>query len=121
MFFGFTARFQELVRSLNSDANTLIIRMDRVPHIDQSGLYAMENALLELKRKQVRVLLTGVHTQPLDMPRRIDIVPALIPEVHLFETFEGAINWVKTHSSEDPASLVQKKPQSILATAGAWK
>ncbi|MBN1313155.1 MAG: SulP family inorganic anion transporter [Anaerolineae bacterium] len=97
MFFGFTSRFQELIQSLESDARVLIIRMDRVPYIDQSGLYAMEEAVLELERKQVSVLLTGVNTQPMDMLRRIDIVPALIPEEHIFETFEDSITWVKEY------------------------
>lgn len=97
MFFGFTARFQELVQSLNSDAGALIIRMDRVPYIDQSGLYAMEDAVLDLQRKGVAVLLTAVHPQPMDMLRRIDIVPALIPEAQVFDTYEDSLEWVKDH------------------------
>jgi SulP family sulfate permease len=100
MFFGFTARFQELVQSLDKDTDALIIRMDRVPYMDQSGLYAMEDAVLDLTRQQVSVLLTDVHTQPMDMLLRIDIVPALIPEDHVFETFEDSIAWVKTNLSK---------------------
>jgi SulP family sulfate permease len=97
MFFGFTARFQELIQSLESDANALIICMDRVPFIDQSGLYAMEDAVLDLRRRDVAVLLTGVHTQPMDMLRRIDIVPDLIPETQIFDTFEDSLAWVESH------------------------
>ncbi|MAU10630.1 MAG: sodium-independent anion transporter [Anaerolineaceae bacterium] len=100
MFFGFTARFQELVQSLDEDIDALIIRMDRVPHMDQSGLYAMEDALLDLTRRNVKVLLTGVHTQPMDMLLRIDIVPALIPEEHIFNSFKESIAWVKVNLPE---------------------
>jgi SulP family sulfate permease len=53
--------------------------MERVPYIDQSGLYAMEDAILPLRRRNVIVLLTGVQSQPNDMLRKIKIVPNLIP------------------------------------------
>lgn len=95
MFFGFTARFQELIQDLAPDIEVLVIRMDRVPYIDQSGLYAIEDAALDLECKGVTVLLSGVDAQPLDMMRRIDIVPDLIEEEHIFETYEGAIDYVE--------------------------
>lgn len=95
MFFGFTARFQELIQDLAPDIEVLVIRMDRVPYIDQSGLYAIEDAALDLECKGVTVLLSGVDAQPLDMMRRIDIVPDLIEEEHVFETYEGAIDYVE--------------------------
>jgi len=113
MFFGFTARFQELVQSLDSDIDALIIRMDRVPYIDQSGLYAMEDAALDLERREVPVLLTGVHTQPMDMLRRIDVVPALIPETHVFETFEDGIAWVNTHLINGSAQQTQDQRDAV--------
>ena len=113
MFFGFTSRFKELVESLDSDATVLIIRMDRVPYIDQSGLYAMEDVVLDLKRKMVSVLLTGVNTQPMDMLRRIDIVPDLIPEEHIFEAFEDSIAWLKELTSDK----VEYQTEEIEAVA----
>jgi SulP family sulfate permease len=123
MFFGFTARFQELVRGLDSDIDTLIIRMDRVPHIDQSGLYAMEDALLDLKRSGVTVLLTGVHTQPMDMLTRIDIVPALVPETNIFPTFEDSLAWIDKQRAEQQGSdesssappTPQPQPEALMS------
>ncbi len=41
LFFGFTSKFQELIKELDPDIKVLIIRMDRVPYVDQSGAYAM--------------------------------------------------------------------------------
>jgi SulP family sulfate permease len=95
MFFGFTARFQELIKELSGNLNALIIRMDRVPYIDQSGLYAIEEAVLDLERNGAIVVLAGVDSQPLDMMRRIDIVPDLIPEEYIFETCDQALDWVR--------------------------
>ncbi len=95
LFFGFTSYFQDLVKKLDKSIRVLVIRMDRVPHIDQSGLYAMEEVILELRRKGVLVVFTGLNEQPCDMFRRIDIIPDLVPENQLFETFEDSIQWIK--------------------------
>jgi SulP family sulfate permease len=40
LFFGFATRFQEMIKAL-PEIEVVIIRMDRVPYVDQSGLYAM--------------------------------------------------------------------------------
>jgi SulP family sulfate permease len=95
MFFGFTSHFQDLIKNLDAAICALIIRMDRVPHMDQSGLYAMEDAILELTQKGVTVLLTGVEPQPLSMLRSIDIVPDLLPDDQIFDSFENSINWLQ--------------------------
>jgi SulP family sulfate permease len=94
MFFGFTSHFQDLIRNLDESICSLIIRMDRVPHMDQSGLYALEEAILELSRKGVTVLLTGVQPQPFDMLRTIDIIPDLLPEEQIFDSFEDGVQWL---------------------------
>ena len=94
MFFGFTSHFQEIIRNLDEGICSLIIRMDRVPHMDQSGLYAMEEAILDLSQKGVTVLLTGVQPQPYDMLRSIDIIPDLLPDDQVLETFEDGVEWL---------------------------
>lgn len=95
MFFGFTSHFQDLIKNLDEGICALIIRMDRVPHMDQSGLYAMEEAILDLSRKGVTVLLTGLHPQPRDMLLKIDVIPDLVEEDRIFEDFEDSVKWLK--------------------------
>lgn len=94
LFFGFTARFQELASALSPDIRALIIRMERVPYIDQSGLYALEDAILPLRQRNVIVLLTGVQSQPNDMLRKINIVPDLIPEECLCRGTAPCMKWL---------------------------
>jgi SulP family sulfate permease len=101
MFFGFTSHFQKLITELDENIRALVIRMDRVPYIDQSGLYAMEDAILELSRKGVLVLVTGLHPQPYDMFKIIDIVPDLLPENQIFEEFEEGMDWLKQELSKE--------------------
>jgi SulP family sulfate permease len=94
LFFGFTSGFQDLASSLSEETRVLIIRMERVPYIDQSGLYALENVALDLRQKGVAVLLTGIHEQPLDMLRGIGVVPNLIPEEQLFGGMKQCTVWL---------------------------
>jgi len=94
-FFGFTSAFQGMIRNLDENICALIIRMDRVPHMDQSGLYAMEEAILDLTRRGVTVLLTGLDTQPSDMLKSINVIPGLVPQEQIFDKFEDSIHWLK--------------------------
>ncbi|MCP4054960.1 SulP family inorganic anion transporter [Mesoflavibacter sp. CH_XMU1422-2] len=97
LFFGFTSHFQDEIANIPEQVKALIIRLDRVPYIDQSGLYALENAVLELEQRGIQVLLTAVQEQPKDKLISIDIVPDLISEEHIFETIEDAYAYLRTH------------------------
>ncbi len=92
LFFGFTSGFRSLADSLPADIRTLVVRMERVPSMDQSGLYTLEETILRLVQAGKAVVLTGLQPQPADMLRRIGIVPNLVPEDHVHETFEAFRN-----------------------------
>lgn len=94
LFFGFTSGFRALAESLPKEAETLIVRMERVPHIDQSGLYTLEDTLLRLTLEGKKVIFTGLQTQPEDMLRRISLIPNLVPEDHIFDTLEECQKWL---------------------------
>ena len=90
IFFGFAAKFQEMHREL-PEIKIIIMRMSKVPYIDQSGIYAIEDAVLDLKAKGVIVLMTKLQEQPKDMLKNIGLIPNLIPEEHLFSSFRHCI------------------------------
>ncbi|MFD1061712.1 SulP family inorganic anion transporter [Winogradskyella litorisediminis] len=96
LFFGFTSHFQDEINNIPEQIEALIIRMDRVPYIDQSGLYALENAVLDLEKKGINVLLTAVQEQPKDKLISIDIIPDLISEEHIFDDISAAFAYIKT-------------------------
>jgi SulP family sulfate permease len=66
-------------------------------YMDQSGLYAMEDMLQDLNNKGVEVLFVGLLKQPRYMMERIDIIPDLIPNEHIFNNFKACLKWVKRH------------------------
>lgn len=94
LFFGSTSDFQQLAEQIPTTASTVIIRMGRMQYMDQSGLYAMEDVLQDLKRNGISVLFVNVLDQPKYMMERIDIIPDLIPREHLFDDFKSCLQWV---------------------------
>jgi SulP family sulfate permease len=100
LFFGTTSDFQALADQIPATATTVIIRLGRMQYMDQSGLYAMEDVLQDLRQKNIRVLFVGVLDQPRYMMERIDIIPDLIPIEHIFTKFNDCVQYVLTHSAE---------------------
>ncbi len=101
LFFGSTAKFTETAKQIPTTASTLVIRLDKVPYIDQSGLYALESIIIDLVQKDKAVLLVGMDQQPRYMMERIDIIPDLIPEEQIFDTFEECISWMKLNVKDE--------------------
>lgn len=94
LFFGSTSKFTEIAKQLPKTASTLVIRLDKVPYIDQSGLYALESIIIDLAQKNKRIILVGIDQQPRYMMERIDIIPDLIPEEHIFTDFTSSLEWM---------------------------
>ncbi|WP_298901403.1 SulP family inorganic anion transporter [uncultured Psychroserpens sp.] len=97
LFFGSTSDFQALAQQIPDTAVTVIMRLDRMQYMDQSGLYAMEDMLQDLKQKDVTALFVGLLKQPRYMMERIDIIPDFISEDHIFNSFDECIEWIKTN------------------------
>ncbi|PKQ44991.1 SulP family inorganic anion transporter [Confluentibacter flavum] len=97
LFFGSTSDFQQLALQIPDTASAVIIRLGRMQYMDQSGLYAMEDVLVDLKKKNINVLFVGLLKQPKYMMERIDIIPDLIPREHMFNTFKECMIWIKNN------------------------
>lgn len=95
LFFGSTSDFQQLAQQIPDTASTIIIRMGRMQYIDQSGLFAMEDVLVDLTKNGKKVLLVNVIKQPRYMLERIDIIPDLVPQEQIFDDFASCLAWVK--------------------------
>jgi len=99
LFFGSTSYFQQLVQQIPENTSTIIIRMGRMQYIDQSGLYALEDVLVDLVNQGKKVLLVKIIEQPRYMMERIDIIPDLIPKDQIFDNFKDCLIWIKKHKS----------------------
>jgi SulP family sulfate permease len=99
LFFGSTSEFQQLAKQIPSTATTVIIRMDRMQYMDQSGLYAMEDVLVDLKKENIEVLFVDVQKQPRYMMERIGIIPNLVPKEDILDTINECITRLKNNNN----------------------
>ncbi|MEO5945289.1 MAG: SulP family inorganic anion transporter [Chitinophagaceae bacterium] len=93
LFFGFASGFTDRVSKVK-DIRYVIIRMEKVPFIDQTGLYALEDAILSLEQRGIEVLLTGLQTAAKVRMERINLIPGLVGKEHIFKTFSDCIEWL---------------------------
>jgi len=97
MFFGVASKMLEQVNKIPSEARVIIFRMKRVPYIDQSGLYALEEIIKEMQGKGIVVVLTMTQSQPLSLLRKNHLVPDILPEKYLFKNIEECALWLETY------------------------
>ncbi|CAL2081461.1 SulP family inorganic anion transporter [Tenacibaculum sp. 190524A05c] len=96
LFFGFTSYFKDQIKALPDDIKAVILRMDRVPYVDQSGLYTIEEIIFDLRAQGTEVIIVGLKDQPNDMFKAIDIIPDLVPEEDLFDTVEESFVYLRS-------------------------
>eukprot|EP01093_Parvamoeba_rugata_P014776 TRINITY_DN4921_c0_g1_i1.p1 TRINITY_DN4921_c0_g1~~TRINITY_DN4921_c0_g1_i1.p1 ORF type:complete len:610 (-),score=131.68 TRINITY_DN4921_c0_g1_i1:853-2409(-) len=101
LFFGSTSEFQALADQIPTTAKTVVIRLGRMQYMDQSGLYAMEDVLQDLSKRNIQVLFVGLLKQPRYMMERIDIIPNLISKDHIFKEFDSCLNWIKSNVKDE--------------------
>ncbi len=95
IFFGTINKFKEVMQTVPADAKIVIIRMRLVSFMDQSGLYAMEEAIKDIQARGAQVLMTIIQPQPMYMLKNMKLIPEVIPEDHTFKTFEECTEYLK--------------------------
>ena len=101
LFFGSTSEFQALSQQIPESAKIVIMRLGRMQYMDQSGLYAMEDMLQDLKKKNIEVVFVNLLHQPRYMMERIDIIPDFIPKEHIFKNFNTCVQWITQKIQEE--------------------
>lgn len=100
MFFGVAAKMMERVNKIPTNAKVVIFRMKKVPFIDQSGLYALEEVIKEMQKMGIVVVLTMIQAQPLYLLKKNRMIPNILPEKYLFDSIEDCSEWLKAYCRE---------------------
>ena len=95
LFFGSTSDFQQLSQQIPYTASAVIIRLDKMRYMDQSGLFAMEDVLTEMTKNDIKIVFVSLMKQPEYILDKIGVIPNLVPTDQIFEHFEDAVEWVK--------------------------
>jgi len=88
LFFGFASQFLDIARQAIAQSKLLVLRMDRISYMDQTGVYALDDALTRFNAAGVRVLVVGVSVAHVDLLARLQMIPAVIPESDVFRDFD---------------------------------
>ena len=89
LFFGFASQFLDIAHEAAVQSRLLILRMDRISYMDQTGIYALNDALTTLSAAGVRVLIVGISVAHRDLLERLQVIPTVIPESDIFRDFEA--------------------------------
>ena len=95
IFFGTINKFKQVMGDVPADAKIVIIRMRLVSFMDQSGLYAMEEAIKDIQARGAQVLMTIIQPQPMYMLTKMKLIPEVVPENHTFKTFEDCTEYLR--------------------------
>ena len=90
-FFGAVENFERALASTRTDPEVLIIRLRWVPFMDITGLQTLEEAIGDLHRRKVRVMLTGANERVIGKLQRAGIVE-LIGQENLCANLEQALD-----------------------------
>ncbi len=78
IFFGFIFGFNRIIREM-PEVKTVVFCLENVPYIDQSGLYAFEDAITNLRQEGIEVVFCALQDQPRGMLEKIGLIPNLVP------------------------------------------
>jgi SulP family sulfate permease len=90
MFFGAIDNFERVLRDTATDPKILIMRLQRVPFIDVTGLQCLEDAISDLQKRGVKVLLCEANERVLLKLRKAGLFDVL-PPAHYFESLSSAL------------------------------
>jgi sulfate permease, SulP family len=100
-FFGAADKFKETMATLRDRPKVLIIRLRQVPAIDSTGLNSLRDVVSRFKRAGTRVILSGVHAQPMMALQRSTLADELAEE-DLVGNIDDALNVARVHLGLEP-------------------
>jgi sulfate permease, SulP family len=89
-FFGAVENLERALAGTQTDPRILIIRLRWVPFIDITGLQTLEEAILDLHQREVRVMLTGANQRVHDKLARAGIID-IIGRHNMFKDLGDAL------------------------------
>ena len=84
-FFGAVENFERALAGTHTDPKVLIIRLQRVPFIDITGLQTLEEVIHDLKRRHVSVLLCGANERVYGKLEKAGIIEIIGADRHYAE------------------------------------
>jgi len=104
VFFGFANRYREHCHNVTG-VKAVIIRMERVPFVDQSGMVTLEDVISDWQKRDIQVYVTGASDMVIEGFRRIKLMPDTLHSDQLFDSFEECVEQLPQLLTEQTAEV----------------
>ncbi len=91
LFFGASRKFEEAMRFVEQKPKVRILRVANVLTIDASGLNALKGIFVDCQKQNIKLLIQGIHSQPLDAMVKSGLYDT-IGEENFFSGLDDAMN-----------------------------
>lgn len=108
--FGTSEAFVEAFEQTGRDVRAIIFRMPRVPLIDQTGAYALQEFVSRMAQRGTVVMLSGLPEESAKVLRSLRVVPDVIPEDQLVRTVAEAVEALNAKLGTGPDDRLVPKP-----------
>ena len=95
-FFGAAYKFMDATKVVAGQrVRAIILRMENVPAMDATALHSFEKFIHICERKKIRLLISKIKDQPLDVLKKSGVYDKIGPD-HFFDTTDKAIQFSET-------------------------
>ena len=94
LFFGTVRKFELAMEKAEIECKAFIVRMRNTNYVDAGGLKALEQCKEACDRKNITIILSGVHTQPYVLMEKTGMLNLLGKE-NVFENISSALQRAK--------------------------
>ena len=94
LFFGTVRKFELATERAQANCKVLILRMRNTIYIDAGGIKALEQAKAAFDRKGIKIVISGIHTQPYLLLEKTGMADKLGRE-NIFDNINDALNRCK--------------------------
>lgn len=98
-FFGAVENFERVLSETHTDPQLLVLRLQRVPFMDITGLQTLEEVIEQMQRRGVRVMLCEANERVREKLHNSGVLE-LVGDGNYFETFGVALAACKAASAE---------------------
>ncbi len=112
-FFGVADRLKDTLGQLERPAKVFILRMRHVSAVDATGMHALEEFHHKCRRQGTRLLLAGVHAQPIFAMTKYGMLDK-IGEENMYGNIDDALNAARGHLGLPPTT---RPPEALPEVA----